>query len=293
MRDLRVCDEDMRTEASEATQAEAAAAAAQSSLASEKAPALPTGSPCHSHRPSPERLLQLQRTIGNRGVARLLSRSPSQAGQVSQNVEEALINPSTEGETTFHWTANYDFEITDDAIYGIVKLGMDVFPGVSSDEATTARQDARKEFQRLFNGKFDVVEDGVFGATRRLYLGMNWILSPTDGTPHATVSLAPGPPTTSEQTSRSLWHVAEPATVHAHETAHLFGLLDEYVDLNVRDRSSTAKAGVREDHSIMGAYPTEGVSQAEMKDRHALRIAEMILKAAGKAATKLTVKRAK
>src|SRR3954454_3062001 len=283
----------MRSEAPEATQPEAAAAAAQSSLAPGKAPATPTGSPRNARGPSPERLLQLQRTIGNRGVARLLSRSRSQAGQVSQNVEEALINPSAEGESTFHWTANYDFEISDDAIYGIVKLGMDVFPGVSPDEATTARQEARKEFQRLFNGKFDVVEDGLFGATRRLYLGMNWILSPTDGTPHATVALAPGPPTTSEQPSRSLWHVAEPATVHAHETAHLFGLLDEYVDLNVRDRSSTAKAGVREDHSIMGAYPTEGVSQAEMKDRHALRIAQMIYKAAGKAATKLTVKRAK
>jgi hypothetical protein len=283
----------MRTEAPEATQADASAADAQSTLASGKAPALATGSPRQSHGPSPERLLQLQRTIGNRGVARLLSRSPSQTGQVSQNVEEALIKPSADGETTFHWTANYDFEITDDAIYGIVKLGMDVFPGVSPDEATAARQDARKEFQRLFNGKFDVVEDGLFGATRRLYLGMDWILSPTDGTPHATVSLAPGAPATSEQTSRSLWHVAEPATVHAHETAHLFGLLDEYVDLNVRDRSSTAKTGVREDHSIMGAYPTEGVSQAEMKDRHALRIAQMIFKAAGKAATKLTVKRAK
>jgi hypothetical protein len=283
----------MRSEAPEATQGEAAAAAAQSSVAPGKAPAVPTGAPRNTRGPSPERLLQRQRTIGNRGVARLLSRSPSQAGQVSQKVEEALINPSAEGESTFHWTANYDFEISDDAIYGIVKLGMDVFPGVSSSEATTARQDARKEFQRLFNGKFDVVEDGLLGATRRLYLGMDWILSPTDGTPHATVALAPGPPSTSEQTSRSLWHVAEPATVHAHETAHLFGLLDEYVDLNVRDRSSTAKAGVREDHSIMGAYPVEGVTQAEMKDRHALRIAQMIYKAAGKGATKLTVKRAK
>jgi hypothetical protein len=282
----------MRTEAPESTQAEAAPDA-QWSLAARKAPAVPTGSPRHAHGPSPARLLQLQRTIGNRGVARLLSRSPSQAGKVSQNVEEALINPSAEGESTFHWTANYDFEISDDAIYGIVNLGMDVFPGVSPAEATTARQEARKEFQRLFNGKFDVVEDGLLGATRRLYLGMDWMLSPTDGTPHATVSLAAGPPTTSEQTSRSLWHVAEPATVHAHETAHLFGLLDEYVDVNVRDRNSTAKTGVREDHSIMGAYPLEGVTQAEMKDRHALRIAQMIFKAAGKGATKLTVKRAK
>ena len=170
---------------------------------------------------------------------------------------------------------------------------MDVFPGVSADEAVTARQAARKEFQRLFNGKFDVVEDGLLGTTRRLYLGLEWILSPSDGTPHATVALAPGPPSTSEQTSRSLWHVDEPAIVHAHETAHLFGLLDEYVDLNVRDRSSTTEMGVHEDQSIMGAYPAEGVSQAEMKDRHALRIAQMIFRAAGKAAAKLRVKRAK
>lgn len=283
----------MRTEAAEVAQAEAAAVAERSSLAVGKAPSVRSGSPTGPHGPSPERVLDLQRTVGNRVVARLLSSSSSQAGQVSQKVEEALINPSPEGETTFHWTANYDFEITDDAIYGIVKLGMDVFPGVSADEAVTARQDARKEFQRLFNGKFDVVEDGLIGTTRRLYLGLDWILSPWDGTPHATVALAPGPPSTSEQTSRSLWHVDEPAIVHAHETAHLFGLLDEYVDLNVRDRSSTTKMGVHEDHSIMGAYPAEGLPQAEMKDRHALRIAQMIFRGAGKAASKLTVKRAK
>jgi hypothetical protein len=217
----------------------------------------------------------------------------TQSGEVSQKIEEALINPSPEGETTFHWTANYDFEITDDAIYGIVKLGMDVFPGVCADEAATTRQDARKEFQRLFNGRFDIVEDGLFGSTRRLHLGLDWVLSPADGTPHATVALAPGPPSTSEQTSRSLWHVAEPAIVHAHETAHLFGLLDEYIDVNVRDRSSTSQMGVHEDHSIMGAYPAEGVSQAEMKERHALRIAQMIFRAAGRPASKLSVKRAK
>jgi hypothetical protein len=74
MRYLRGCDDDMRSEAREATQAEAVAAAAESSLASGKAPAAPAGSTRHSHGPSPERLLQLQRTIGNRGVARLLSR---------------------------------------------------------------------------------------------------------------------------------------------------------------------------------------------------------------------------
>jgi hypothetical protein len=242
--------------------------------------------------PAPARLLHLQRAIGNRAVTRLLARSSSQAGQVSEKVEEELINPSPEGETTFHWTANYDFEISDDAIYGIVKLAMNALPGVSADEATTARQEARKEFQRLFNGRFDVVEDGLIDTTRRLYLGMDWVLSPSDGTPHATVALAPGPPTTSEQTSRSLWHVAEPAIVHAHETAHLFGLLDEYVDVNVKDRSSTSKMGVHEDHSIMGAYPTEGVERAEMKDRHALRIAQMIWRAAGRTARKLRVKRA-
>ena len=258
-----------------------------------KAPSVPGGSPNSGRTLTPERLLDLQRTLGNRVVARLLSRSSSQAGQVSQDVEEALINPSPQGETTFHWSANYDFEIADDAIYGIVKLGMDVFPGVSADEAVMARQEARKEFQRLFNGKFDVIEDGLIDTTRRLYLGIDWILSRSDGTPQATVALAPGPPSTSEQTSRGLWHIAEPAIVDAHETAHLFGLLDEYVDLNVRDRSSTTKMGVHEDHSIMGAYPSEGVSLAEMKDRHALRIAQMIFRAASRAASKLTVKRAK
>jgi hypothetical protein len=43
----------------------------------------------------------------------------------------------------------------------------------------------------------------------------------------------------------------------------------------------------------MGAYPTEGVTEAGMKDHHAERIAKLIYKAAGRDATKIKVARKK
>ena len=63
----------------------------------------------------------------------------------------------------------------------------------------------------------------------------------------------------------------------------------EYVDTNVVNRSNSGASGVREDHSIMGDFPNEGVDKATMKDRHALRIAKLIFKAAGKPNAQLTI----
>jgi hypothetical protein len=240
--------------------------------------------------PVTTRVLDLQHAAGNRAVGYLLRRKkdPIDKGRVSQEVEEELLGMSPEGETKVHWTSTYGFEITDDEVIGIVKLKMSVHAGVTETQASEARQGARKEFQRLLDGKFKVVETGTIYDTRRtLRLAIDWVDDADDA--HAVVQLHPGPPTTSEGTDKSNWHVEEPHIVHAHETAHLFGLLDEYVESAVKGRAHAGDANVFTDNSIMGAYPTEGVTKAAMKDRHALRIAKMIYAASNRPTSNLKV----
>jgi len=265
----------VRDAAAEHEQEPEAALAAMPAPGAERAPA------------SVERILGLQRTAGNRAVGRMLAREEA-SGDVDTRIEEKLIKPSDSGETTFHWNAKYAYEFTDDQVIGIVRLKMAVWPGVTDDEAKTARQEARSAFQKIFDDKFSVVEPGTWSDTsRRLRLGMDWVNGSDDGKPHATITLMPDAPSTSEQTNRSVWHVKEPAIVHAHETGHLFGLLDEYVDANVADRTDVGKSAVHDDHSIMGDYPNEGIAAATMKVRHAERIAKMIYKAAGRDGSKI------
>ena len=244
--------------------------------------------------PSVERVLSLQRSAGNRAVAQLLRKElgPQSTGTVNQHVEEALINPSSKGETTFHWDAKFAYEFWDDTIVAYVNIRMDD-SAVGAEVGKKVRDEAREAFRKVWNKKYYVVEDHTFGDdVRALSLGIDFIQSEISDEPvHAYVTLLPGAPSTSEPTNRSVWHVDEPAKVHAHEPGHLFGLKDEYVDTNVVDRSDSSKSAVHEDNSIMGDYPNEGIDAAGMKDRHALAIAKMIYKAAGKN-EKISVKRA-
>jgi hypothetical protein len=264
--------------------------AAVEAEASVAAPAA-TVAPAAAVAPTLERVLDLQRSAGNRAVGQLLrlKKDPVDTGTVNQEVEEDLVGITEEGETRVHWRAKYSFEVTDSEVIGIVKLRMVKGGGVTEDQASKARQGARREFQRLFDNKFRVIEPGTFYDDKRvLRLGMDWVLDESSDY-HATVNLVPGKPSKSEQTDKSTWHVEEPDIVHAHETGHLFGLLDEYVDADVKGRETDTAKNVKKDHSIMGAYPTEGVSEAAMKDRHALRIAKMIYQASNRSAVGLKV----
>ena len=262
--------------------------AADTDRAVEAVPA--AAGPAPAAAPLTTRVLELQRTAGNQAVAQLLrlKKDPVNTGKVNQEVEEELLGMTAEGETKVHWTTRYGFEITGDEVIGIVKLKMNVHAGVTETQASEVRQGARKEFQRLFDGKFKVVEVGSIWDTKRtLRLAIDWVDDADEA--HATVQLHPGPPTTSEGTDKSNWHVEEPHIVHAHETAHLFGLLDEYVESGVKGRDHAGDTNVFTDNSIMGAYPSEGVAKAAMKDRHALRIARMIYAASNRPTSNLKV----
>lgn len=231
-------------------------------------------------------VLSLQRAAGNRAVNRLLAREESQAVSVSEYVSEDLINKSDKGETTFHWTAKFDAEIFSDRIVGHLKIRTYSNANVDYDEARKVRQDCMAEFQRLFNDKFVVEEevDWAINPKRKLWLGIDFLNDQQEGE-HVSVNIHKG----AGADNRQNWYTGSPGIAHAHEAAHMFGLLDEYVDTNVKNRSWSGAAGVFEDHSIMGAFPAEGVDEAKMQKRHALRIATLIFKAAGKPNAQLTI----
>jgi hypothetical protein len=243
--------------------------------------------------PRVARVVALQQAAGNRAVTRALARADMVSGDVEKEIREDLVTPSAKGETSFHWTTKFHWEIDDDAVRAWINLGLTTAGDIDYEVAKAVRQDAMEAFRKTFNDKFDIVEPGhIWDTKRRLLIGITWVFGGPDAvTPDATITLHPGAPSNTDpydRTNRTNWHVAEPAKVHAHEAGHLFGLLDEYVDTNVVGRSDSGKPGVREDHSIMGDYEKEGgIDTATMKDRHALRIAKLIYAAAGRDHAKL------
>lgn len=243
--------------------------------------------------PRHARLLELQRTAGNRAVNQLLRKElgPQQQGTVSKHVEEKLVTPSAKGETSFHWDARFAYEIWDDSVVAYVNIRMDD-SWVGEATGKKVRDEAREAFREIWNRKYAIVTPHWYGDdVRVLSLGIDFIQSDLSDEPiHAYVTLMPGAPSSSEPTNRSVWHVDEPARVHAHEPGHLFGLKDEYVDTNVESRSDVGKQDVHEDNSIMGNFPAEGIDTAQMKARHALAIAKMVYADAGKS-TDITVKK--
>lgn len=234
-------------------------------------------------------VLALQRTAGNRAVNRVLARRENvQEVAVSEYIQEDLVSKSDKGETSVHWTAKFDAEIFDDRIVGHVKIRTYPDSDLDYETAREMRISAMDEFQRLFNDKFVIEEevDWAFNPKRKLWLGVDFVTDMSDDrAEHLSVALHSG----RGKDNRTNWYAGSPAIVRAHEIGHAFGLLDEYVDTNVQNRCHSGSSGVHEDNSIMGDYPNEGVDKATMKPRHALRIAKIIFKAAGKGGAKLTV----
>lgn len=254
--------------------------------------AVPAHAVVASISPAAASVLALQRTAGNRAVSSVVARRRLQREATAQTVQvnEHVVEQLREGMKPYEWDAAFEAEIWDDQLTGVVNIRL-VPMDVSEDEASRVRQETRKEFQRLFDSKFVITEeiDWGFDKDRLLRLGINFLGDSAEERPHATVELYKG----SGHDNRGHWYMASDTTTHAHEAAHLFGLLDEYIDVNVPTRESAAAPGVHEDNSIMGNYVVEGAGKAEMKARHALRIAKFIFKAAGKPGAKLTAARKK
>lgn len=207
------------------------------------------------------RVLALQRTAGNRAVAQLLARADTTT--VSKFVKEQTT--TAENVT---WTASFDVSFDDDAspptCWLTIKVRLNPDEGITKDEISDAKVRALSRFNLLWDSKFILHEH------RSILSDRDYLLRPgikfVDKGEHITVNLHKG----KGHDNRQNWYLGSPEWTYAHEISHQMGLLDEYADVSVPNRK------VYEDHSIMGDYYKEGMTEATAKLRHGERLASII-----------------
>jgi hypothetical protein len=214
-------------------------------------------------------ILALQRSAGNRAVARLLAREPT---KVTKFVKE-----ETTGAENVTWTAAFDVSFDEEAstptCWLTIKVRLNPDGGVTQDDVNTTKVRVLSRFNLLWDSKF------VLHEHRSILSDRDWLLRPgiefVDKGQHVTVNLHKG----KGADNRQNWYLDSPEYTYAHEISHQMGLLDEYANDSVPSRK------VYDDHSIMGDYYTEGMTQATAKLRHGERLASIIGAATDKALT--------
>ena len=120
-----------------------------------------------------------------------------------------------------------------------IKVKLNPDGGITDDDLTHFRIRVRSRFSLMWDSKF------VFHEKRMVWADRDWLVRPSvkfvDSGQHLTVSLHKGK-----------------------------GLLDEYADASAPSRK------VYDDHSIMGDYYKEGMTEATAKPRHGERLASII-----------------
>ena len=207
------------------------------------------------------RILALQRTAGNRAVAQLLARRDTTT--VTKHVRE-----ETTGAENVNWDASFDVSFDEDAstptMWLTIKVKLKPDDGITEDEVRHFRISVRSRFSLMWDSKF------VFHEHRTIWADRDWLVRPevqfVDSGQHLTVSLHKG----KGADNRQNWYIGSPDYTHVHEVSHQMGLLDEYADVSVPNRK------VYDDHSIMGDYYKEGMTEATAKARHGERLAAII-----------------
>ena len=240
-------------------------------LAADGAVAAPASAPPTQYG----QVLALQRTAGNRAVAHIIAQGAAIARDTT-TVEKYIREESNSTDDTT-WTAKYDVSFDEDAseptCWLTIKTKLNPGDGVSKDDLTQAKINARSRFSLLWDSEFILHEH------RTVWSDRDWLLRPeikfVDSGQHLTVTLHAG----RGNDDRQNWYMGSPEWVYAHEISHQMGLLDEYAS------DSAPKRKVYDDHSIMGDYVKEGMTKAEAKLRHGERLAAMISTATGKELT--------
>ena len=207
------------------------------------------------------RILALQRSAGNRAVAQLLSRSDTTT--VKKHVRE-----ETTGAENVNWDASFDVNFDEDAstptLWLTIKVKLNPDAGITDDDLTHFRIRVRSRFSLMWDSEF------IFHEHRTILSDRDWLVRPevkfVDSGQHLTVGLHKG----KGADNRQNWYYDSPDYTHVHEVSHQMGLLDEYADVTVPDRK------VYDDHSIMGDYYKEGMTEATAKPRHGERLAAII-----------------
>jgi hypothetical protein len=211
-------------------------------------------------------VLALQRSAGNRAVARMIAQGAAIARDTT-TVEKYIREESNSTDDTT-WTAKYDVNFDEDAstptCWLTINVKLNPGAGVSQDDVTQTRIRVRSRFSLLWDSKFILHEH------RSILSDRDWLLRPevkfVDSGQHLTVNLHAG----RGNDDRQNWYMGSPEYVYAHEVSHQMGLLDEYASDSAPSRK------VYDDHSIMGDYVNEGLQEAEAKLRHGERLASMI-----------------
>jgi hypothetical protein len=220
-------------------------------------------------------VLALQRTAGNRAVARMIAQGAAIARDTT-TVSEYVREESTSTDDTT-WTAKFDVRFDEDAspptCWLTINTKLNPGAGVSEQDVRDTQIRVRSRFSLLWGSKFILHEH------RTVWSDRDWLLRPSvefvDSGQHLTVNLHAG----RGNDDRQNWYMGSPEYVYAHEMSHQMGLLDEYAS------DSAPKRKVHTDHSIMGDYVNEGLGEAEAKLRHGERLAKLIGDDTGKELT--------
>jgi nucleoid-associated protein YgaU len=194
-----------------------------------------------------------------------------QRSVVQRKDELAMTQSHDVSDGPYGWTSAYDILITDTEV--IVTIGAQVTPdpGVTPAQVRRVQQVTATEFQRYWDSRFNMRD--ASGTARPLRVRLDF----ASAAPHLQIALHTG----EGRDDLSNWFVDSQPIDRAHELGHQLGLKDEYVDAAAPDRATGASPGVFTDHSIMGSYPTEGVGQADVRQRHGDQIASDISAATG------------
>jgi len=239
----------------------------------EAATAAPAASEAASvERPAPlqpattaDQLLMLQRTVGNRAVARAaaegrLARTPVQVRETTTERRTGSLGVY-QGRTAFE----IDFSPFEAVLTVKIRLVPDA--GVAGGAVDQVKADAEANFARLWDNKFILRDQAT---NEDFFLRARVVFVTTGG--HLRVRLKAG----DGDIDQTTWHVQDLGIEYAHEISHTLGMNDEYVDPTAVPRRTPTSPGVFQDHSLMGNYFTEGTAEAEVKLRHGQELAAVV-----------------